>query len=151
MAIKFPEFGDINFRLPQRFEIFLLVVIALLLFLADINLNKVIDISLDHRVTVFGDITILAVSLFWSAIILFHIAVATLVIRAILDRGTHIFYDSIVGVMMLFGVSIVLAGALAHFNGQPVQFFSIMVSFINFYHFGILMIVVGLIYFALTD
>ena len=141
----------IHFSLPTRIETFLLVTIVFLLFLADISLHKAADFGLDYKVTVFSGLQIKAIILFWVGIILYHILLVVLISRALLDRGTHHFYDAFTGIFILFGVAVILSGALFHFNPSPIPVFNIVVSVIDFYHFGIALQVIGLIYYSLTD
>jgi|TARA_R100000049_G_scaffold4330_1_gene9794 hypothetical protein len=141
----------IRFALPKRFEITLLVAMVFLLFLSDINLNKSIDLGLDYRVTIFGDLMIKAILLFWLAIIMYHIILSILVIRAILETRTHYIFDWIVAVVMFFGTMILLSGALLHFSTDTVPVFVYTIGITSYYHFGILLQVFGAFYFALTE
>tara|TARA_Y100000034_G_C6843157_1_gene381666 strand:- start:608 stop:1051 length:444 start_codon:yes stop_codon:yes gene_type:complete len=143
-------FNNINLRLPKRFEIFLLVMVALTLFLTDVNVNKVSDLGVSYQVTVFGNWQPLAVNVFVFGLVIYHLFLIALIFRALIDRGTHLFYDSIVGGIVLFGTYIVVSMAVLQMQGiDTLSFWKI--SVINFYHIGITIQISGLIYYSLTD
>ena len=56
---------SINFEIPKKLELSLLVLMIFTLFLFDINRNKLADKGIDYSVTVFGYIHIKAFVLFW--------------------------------------------------------------------------------------
>lgn len=140
----------ISFRLPKRLEIFLLVAAALTLFLMDINVNKVADLGVDYRVTVFSSFQPLAINVFIFGLVLYHILLVGLILRAIVDKGTHLMWDALVGMIVVFGTYIVVSGAILQIQGiKALTFWDVLT--INFYHVGIALQIIGLLYYSLTD
>jgi hypothetical protein len=140
----------IAFGLPKRFEIFLLVMYSLLLFLFDINQNKRIDFGPDYMVTVFEGFKINAGDLALVALILFHLVLFTLFVYSLKRPGTHEYWDIAIGALALFGVAILLAGYMNEINNVPTYFFVELES-VSFYHIGIAFQIIAAVYWSLTD
>lgn len=146
----------IKFERPRKFEIFLLVLMILMLFWADVLQNKFTDFNLDYKVSVFKDLfgtsfQFKAITGFWIAILLYHILLATIIIRALFKRATSHIYDSVVGISALFGTMLILLGAIVSIYTDSIPFFSVQTSVINVYHLGIAVNLLSAIYYGVTD
>lgn len=142
----------IKFGLPDKLERFLIAALFLLLFFFDVLQNKFLDLGLDYRVNVISGISFRAINGFWIVILAYHIVLFSLISRSIWKRGTHHFYDFVVGIFAIIGVFAVIAGALLgiYFGANEMIPFIFNITQINLYHIGIGLQVLSALYFIFT-
>tara|TARA_Y100000310_G_C20685663_1_gene818771 strand:+ start:1248 stop:1715 length:468 start_codon:yes stop_codon:yes gene_type:complete len=151
------DLGDIKFKPPERVEVVLLVLMVFTLFLADVNQNKFNDFGLDYKVTFYQDLGALgtfqmkAITLFWVAIIIFHILLVSVFTLSILKRGTFYGFDLIAGIVALLGLVILVSGALLTIYTAKVPVFWGTIAVVTYYHVGILLEVLAGLWFASTE
>ena len=142
---------NVDWEFPKKLEIAMLVLMVFSLFLFDINLNKLSDKGMDYEVTVFGDMKIPALTLFWASIIVYHLLLIGIYTRAIMKEGTHYVIDYIVGAVQMFGTLILLSGAWGHFYFETINLGFTTIKTITYYHVGIALQVIGSFWWATTD
>ncbi len=142
----------IHFRPPKRLEVILIATAIFVLFLADVTQNKVLDLGLNYKVSFIEGVTVLAITLFWIAIIVYHILLFTLILNSLFKKRTHHIYDAIFGILALFGVTVIVSGALLSIYTTDIPFFGISIPAITYYHvFGILPQIIAMAWFASTE
>lgn len=142
----------IDFRLPDRFELGLFVLAGLFLILFDYAQNTYQHfMDINHPTIVFG---MTAINLFWITFILYHIVLFIAYFRSIRKKGTHYIWDWIFGSLAFIGMFFLLVGGIGAIYFTPTEglpfFFNI--GQITVYHFGgIVLQIVGLVYFMVTE
>ncbi|MFA5855790.1 MAG: hypothetical protein WC867_00395 [Candidatus Pacearchaeota archaeon] len=138
----------------DRMEILALILFVLCLFLLDVNLNKIMDNGLDVYPTVIGDYNVLSTSAFWFGFIAAFIIFIFISFRSVYERKSNLgFFDGIFGIVGIIGLMVILSGGLlAFFHDSSLEFpfFSYTVTRVTYYHTGIALSILSLIYFALT-
>jgi hypothetical protein len=143
----------IRFGFPKKIEGFLIGGMIFLLFMLDILQNKIQDFGLDYVVTYFtAGKTVPAIDLFWVAVIGFTIFATLVFSRSIWEGRKDMKVDVFFGIIMFVGLVLIIAGAIAAFSfkgPEPVPWFY-NIPQISFYHIGMLMEIIGGLYFAIT-
>lgn len=143
----------IKFRLPKRIEVVLIAIAIFLLFWADVLQNKAIDFGLDYKVHLTESVIFTSISAFWFVLIFYHITLLTLFVYSILQKGTHYFWDFVIGVLASFGIGVIMTGAITGvYDIKQIPFFTFNLGLITFYHiFGIFPQIIAMFYFAFTE
>ena len=140
----------IVFATPHRLELVLLSFYFLFFFIADLAQNKFLDLGLDYRVIVFWNQTALALDVWLLFLIAFHVCLVGLFMLSLKQKDTNTVYDFVVGTIALFGVGILLAGAIVQIYANTVHIFFTTMPSINLYHLGIYCEVFAGFYWAFT-
>lgn len=136
----------------NKVDLMSLIFFVLALFLLDVNLNMIASYGIGMRSPVFNGNTISATSLFWFGFILMGICLFLICVRSLERRKAFRFFDILFVVAGILGSGIILSGGLLIFFGGDnfiIPFFSFMINRIDFYHFGIGLSILTIIYFAL--
>jgi len=142
----------VKFGWPDYIESLLIGGIFLLLFLFDVLQNKFLDLGLDYKVNVFSGLQFTALNGFWIVVLIYHFVLMGLILRSVWDRGTHKYYDYIVGAITIVGLFLIIAGAIAgiYFDAHQAIPWLFNMAQINIYHLGISLQVFGALYFLIT-
>jgi len=141
---------------PSKFEILLIVILIFLLFWSDILANKAVDLGENYIVHFFKDLSgkslgFTAITGYWWVMVFYHITLITIFIRSLFKRKTTIIPDAIVGTIQIFGTILLIVGAISSLYTQTIPFFGFTTNWLNIYHAGILIQIVGSIYWATTE
>lgn len=142
---------NINFKLPDRFELGLFMLAGLFLIIFDYSQNMFQFHKDLNYITLFG---ITAINLFWITFVAYHATVFTAFFRALSKKGTHYIYDWVFGSLIFVGMFALLVGGIGAMYVSPreplVFFFNI--AQIDLYHFGgVLLQLIGLGWFVVTE
>ena len=151
MPQTFKKFPKIVFRAPDKGEWALFIFGFIMFGILDYAQNAFQVPHTIHYMTVFG---IEAITLFWISVLLYHLALFTAFYRAIHIRGTHHFWDWLVGTVAFIGVYFLIVGGIAAIYYLPNQAVPWIFGFaqITAYHiFGVGFQVAALLYFMFTD
>jgi hypothetical protein len=140
----------LNFQLPGRFELFLLVMAGLFLIVFDWTQNM----FQSHENLNYPLLGTPAIYLFWLTFIAYHIMLFIAFGRAIKIRGTHYLFDWVAGSIAFMGMFFLLVGGIGAMYYAPEEalpfFFNI--PQITIYHFGgVAMQLLALGYFIVTE
>jgi len=132
-----------------------LIFFILALFLADVCLNLINADGISTRTPIFGDYSMAATSGFWIGFIAMLFFFLLISFRAVYKRKNRLgVFDAIFGVIGVVGLMITLSGGLILFYNQQtysiIPFFTYNLTRINYYHFGIFLDILSILYFAIT-
>jgi len=141
-------------KFPDKLEIFALVMFIFALFLLDVNANLIGAYGPDIQANVIAGKTIDATSAFWGGFIGACVFFLLIVTRSMYNpkkkfTGGDLFF-TIVGIV---GLAIILSGGMLlfwHNNALEIPFFATSLTRVNYYHIGIGLEFLTVIYFALT-
>lgn len=147
----------LNFELPGRIEWALFIVAGLMLIIFDWTQNmfqfqmRIGNPDYLHYL-LWGFIP--AIVLFWISFIVYHVVLFIAYGRAIQRRGTHYVWDWLFGTLAFAGMFFLLVGGIGAMYFAPKEslpfFFDI--AQITIYHFGgVLLQLIGLGYFIVTE
>lgn len=141
-------------RFFDKIELFGLLFFLGGLFLYDVNLNNIGSYGLSTTSSVFGGGVVNASSMVWTGFLLAMIGYCIVVIRSFYKRQEHLtYFDAVFGIVGTVGLMITLAGGLLifwHPNTLIIPFYGLELTRITFYHFGIALDLLALVYFAAT-
>jgi len=142
----------INFQLPTRFEWALFIIAGVTLMIFDYSQNVFQAFGDLHHPSFIPGVTTLA--LFWITFAIYHIVLFIAYGRAIIRRGTSYMLDWVFGSIVFVGMFFLLVGGIGAMYYSPTDslpfFFNI--PQITVYHFyGILLEIIGLGYFIITE
>lgn len=144
--------ANINFRLPDRFELGLFILAGLFLIVFDYAQNTYQHyMDIHHTTIVFG---LSAINLFWITFVLYHIVLFIAYFRSIRKKGTNYIWDWAFGSLAFVGMFFLLVGGIGAIYFKPSEslpfFFDI--GQITVYHFGgVVLQLIGLGYFMVTE
>lgn len=143
----------LKFERPKKFEIYLFTVAVIIFAVLDYAQNVFQFPAVDgiYTPTMFG---IDAITLFWITFVLYHISIFIAFIRAVAVRGTHHYIDWVFGSLIFVGMYFILAGAVGaiYYAGDQAVPWLFNLPQITAYHFlGILIQVISLGYFMVTE
>lgn len=141
----------IQFATPRKSELILLFLYGIFFMWFDLLQNKAIDLGIDYKVNWFGDVMTSALDLSIIMLIIFHIILVSLFLISLKSKGTHRIYDSIMGVIALFGIAILLGGFVNSLYSDTIRFLFIDMSSTEFYHVGVAIEFVYGLYLAFTS
>lgn len=149
------DFNKIKLVFLDKVEMMSLIFFLLALFLADVCLNLVSADGVDTRVPIFGPYSTTAVACFWVGFIAMLFFFLLIGFRSVYKRKNKLgLFDAVFGVIGVLGLMITLSGGMIlFFNTQtyaPIPFIGMSIARINYYHFGIFLDILSIIYFALT-
>jgi hypothetical protein len=122
-------------------------------FLLDVQLNMISAYGQDVKVPFFGGKLLSAMSLFWLGMLVACFSFLLFSIRALYRRKSIKKLDLIFSIMGGVGLAIVFAGGLLIYAGADnliIPFFTKQITRIDFYHSGLVLDFISLIYFSLT-
>jgi len=138
----------------DRLEIIAFIFFVLAIFLADVNLNMIMAYGKDVQVTVIGMNKVNSTSAFWFGFIAAVILFFFISLRSVYERKNKLgLFDGIFGIIGVIGLMITLSGGLLafwHDSGLEIPFFKYTLTRVNYYHIGIAMDLLSLLYFAIT-
>jgi hypothetical protein len=135
-----------------KVDVMSLLFFVLALFLLDVNLNLISVYGSGMRSPVFNGETISATSLFWLGFIIMSVCFFIICLRSLERRGSFKFADIFFVVVGILAWGIILSGGLLLFFGGDnfvIPLFSFMINRIDYYHFGIGLSILTIIYFAM--
>jgi hypothetical protein len=97
-----------------------------------------------------GTIKALALDVWVIFLILFHLALVGLFLMSLRSKATSRVFDVFIGIFALFGVAILLAGAIVQIYSQTIHFLFMNFNSLDFYHLGVYIEVFAGVYWALT-
>lgn len=143
---------NIDFRLPDRTEWGLFILAGLFLIIFDYTQNMFQHFQdLHYHTIVFG---IEAITLFWITFALYHIVLFSAYFRAIRKKGTSYYWDWIFGSLAFAGMFFLLVGGIGamYYSPQEALPFFFNIGQITVYHFGgVILQLIGLAYFMITE
>ena len=140
----------IQFASPHRVELILIALFLTFGLWFDIVQNQIISYGFGHRVTWFGNVSTSAFDLAMVMLFAFHIVLVTLFVRSLRSKDTSAVFDMIVGTLALFGVAIMLSGFFNDAYGKMVTLFGFTLSAVSYYHVGIAIEGLTVMYYAFT-
>jgi len=148
--IEFEIFGkEVSIGTPDKIESILIALYLVFFFIANQAQNKVIDLGIDYRVITIFKLNALAIDVWITFIILFHIALVGLFVMSLRSKDTHRIFDIIAGIFALFGVAILVGGVVNMIHSPTIHFFTTFRS-IDFYHIGVYIEIVYAFYLTFT-
>ena len=139
----------------KKLEMFSVIVFIFSLFLLDVNANMLMAYGKEVMVTVFGDIFVASTSMFWLGFLIGLASFLTFTMTSIVMRKgalkkLDVFFAIIGGV----GLGIILSGGLLVFGEMgeltTIPFFFWTLSRATYYHIGIGLEILTVLYFTLT-
>lgn len=138
----------------DKIQMLAIVFFLLGLFVFDVNANNIGAYGLDTKVGVINGSQVPASNMFWlgflvSAVCFFIITLRSMFYHKKYPSKLDVFF----GLIGVIGLMIVLSGGMLlfwHNNALQIPFFSWIISRITYYHSGIGLSILSLIYFALT-
>ena len=131
-----------------------LLFFILALFLMDVNLNLISAAGLNTIVPVYGNTVVKASSMVWLGFLLALLFFFIISFRSLYKRKQHLTkWDILFGTIGIIGLMITLSGGLLLFTNQidlVIPFFSYNIPRVLYYHTGIGLDLIAVIYFALT-
>ena len=141
------------FTLSEKFEILVILIFILSLFLLDVNANLIGAYGKDIPVHIYKEKTVPATSMFWLGFISAFVCLIFLGTRNKYNiRRRRVTLDLIFLIFGIIGLMIILSGGILlfwHNNLLEIPFFSYNVARITYYHIGIGLEVIVLFYYAL--
>jgi uncharacterized membrane protein (DUF485 family) len=140
--------------LLRKFELLSVLLFIFALFLLDVNLNLIASYDLSMNVPLFNGIVIPASSMFWLGFIVMSVCLFIVCIRSFHRRKNFRGFDILFSLTGIIGWGIILSGGLLIFFGGDdfiIPFFNMLISRIDYYHIGIGLEVISIIYFALVN
>jgi hypothetical protein len=139
----------------DKIKMLALIFFILALFMADVCLNLISADGINTRVPIFLNYSTTATSCFWLGFIFMLFCFLLIAFRSVYKRKSKIgVFDGIFGVIGVLGLMITLSGGLLVFYIKEtylvIPFFSYSLTRITYYHFGIFLDILSLLYFALT-
>lgn len=138
----------------DKVEILSVVLFILAIFLMDVNLNIISAYGVETRVTVLNDLRLDSVSLFWLGFIASLFFFFLVSIRSLYKRQRHLTkFDITFGAIGVVGLMIILSGGILlfwHDNSLIIPFFVYRLTRVTYYHIGIGLSLISIVYFALT-
>jgi len=139
----------------DKVEMLSLIFFILALFLADVCLNLISADGINTRTPIFGDHSMTAASGFWIGFIGMLFFFLLISFRSVYKRKNKLgIFDAVFGIIGVIGLMITLSGGMILFYNQQtysiIPFFAYSLTRINYYHFGILLDILSIIYFAIT-
>jgi len=138
----------------NKFEVLSVLIFIFALFLLDVNLNLIASYSLGINVPVFNGLVVPASSMFWLGFIAMSICLFIVCVRSFHRRRKFIGFDLFFALMGIIGWGIILSGGLLIFFGGDdfiIPFFNLLINRVDYYHIGIGLEVLTIIYFALMN
>jgi len=123
------------------------------IFLLDVNANIISSSGNQALVAFFGDISLKSASMFWLGLIVATVSLFLFSIRSVYLRKKRKGWDIFFVVLGVLGWGVIFSGALLILAGCGnfmMPFFNYVIPRISFYHFGIVLSAITLLYFALT-
>lgn len=146
--------GKFKKFLIDKIELLALLFFLGGLFLMDVNLNNIGAYGLDITVGVFGAKEVPATNMVWTGFIIAIASYFVIAIRSLYKRHNNLrLWDIVFGTIGVLGLMITLSGGLLlfwHSNALQIPFFSLPLTRITYYHIGIAINTITLLYFALT-
>lgn len=139
--------------LIDKIEMLAILLFIFALFLLDVNLNLISAYGLKTTVPFSAQNLVPATSMFWLGFIFMSVCLFIVSIRSIYRRVKRERPDSFFAIFGIVGWGIILSGGLMLFAGGDnliIPFFSLEIPRINYYHFGIFLEALTIVYFALT-
>lgn len=145
--------------LARKVEVLSMVFFILAIFLLDVNANVIGAYGQGITVNIINGIRYPATTMFWAGFIaacLFFIILATRTIYHPLKARSTLRkkFDLIFGIIGTLGLMIILSGGMLlfwHNNALQIPFFSIPLTRIGFYHSGVAILLLTILYYALTN
>ena len=148
------EINKLKSIFADKTELLALIFFIFAMFLLDVNANLISAYGPDLKVHVFGNILVPSTSMFWLGIIVGLISFLIFSIEAISrKKGTLKKIDMFFAIIGGIGLGIILSGGLLVFAGADdlkIQFFKWTIERITYYHIGIAIEALTVLYFALT-
>lgn len=139
----------------DKVELLSLIFFILALFLADVNLNLIFTDGINTRVPILLNYSTTATSCFWFGFIAMLFFFILISFRSVYKKRARLgFFDALFGIIGVIGLMITLSGGLLVFylpkTYLMIPFFTYEISRITYYHIGIFLDILSIIYFALT-
>jgi hypothetical protein len=139
----------------DKIEMLSLIFFILALFMADVCLNLIFTDGINTKVPIIFNYVTTATSCFWLGFIAMLFFFLLISFRSIYKRKSKLgVFDAIFGVIGVIGLMLTLSGGLLVFyipqTYLMIPFFTYEISRITYYHFGIFLDILSIIYFALT-
>lgn len=154
MVKKRVKARDLKKVFLSKFELFSVLVFIFALFLLDVNLNLIASYGMNTNVPVFQGNVVPATSMFWLGFIAMSVCFFVICVRSFHRRKRFRGFDVLFSIAGIIGWGIILSGGLLIFFGGDdfvIPFFSMLVNRIDYYHVGIGLEVLTVLYFALTN
>ncbi len=145
--------GDFRKPLAHVTETIAILFFIFAIFLLDVNANVIAMSGNQVLVPVFNDIVVKATSMFWLGLIVATISFFIFAIRSMYKRHVKKARDIFFVVLGVLGWGIIFAGGvliMAGCGNFVMPFFDYSIPRVSFYHFGLGLTIVTVIYFALT-
>lgn len=140
--------------LLRKVEILSILFFILALFLLDVNLNLIASYGLSTNVPFFNGIVLPASSMFWLGFVVMTVCLFIVCVRSFQRRKKFKGFDVLFSFIGIIGWGIILSGGLLIFFGGDnfvIPFFNLLVNRIDYYHVGIGLEIISIIYFALVN
>jgi len=138
----------------NKTELLALIFFIFAMFLLDVNANMIAAYGSKIEVHFFGNILVSSTSMFWLGIIVGLISFLIFSIESMaLKKGALKKIDTFFIILGGIGLGIILSGGLLVFAGADdlqIQFFKWTIERVTYYHIGIAIEALTVLYFALT-
>lgn len=141
---------------PDKWEVLFIILYSMALYLFN-DIVNIMSARGGYQITagLISGLQIPLVPLMWTAFVTFHIFLMIVIGRSIWKKqdSTHHYIDLIAGIVILIGVFALLIPTVLMLSGFGTDYmipWLFNIGRTTLYHIGILIQVIGLIYFAVT-
>lgn len=137
----------------DKIELLALLFFIMGIFLLDVNLNMIAVFGGDVKAPVFNGNLVSSMSMFWFGFLVTSFSFLLFSIRSLYKRKVFKKFDLFFAIIGIIGLAIIFAGGLLIFAGGDnlvIPFFSHNIARIDFYHLGIVLEFITILYFSLT-
>jgi hypothetical protein len=146
--------GKIKKFFVDKVELLSLLFFILSIFLIDVNLNMIGAYGLKTEVNFFNETKFASSSLVWLGFLLAFLFFFIIAIRSMYKRQKKLTkFDIFFGTIGVLGLMITLSGGLLLFYQDAlllIPFFSYTLTRATYYHIGLVLNFISVLYFALT-
>lgn len=151
MTKKLKRFKEI---FTDKVQMLSLIFYILALFILDVNANNIGAYGIDTYVNFINGIKFPATSMFWFGFLAACFFFLLTTVRSLYHSKRYpTKFDLFFSILGIAGLMIILSGGMLifwHNNALIIPFFSLQITRITYYHIGIGLSIVSLLYFALT-
>jgi magnesium-transporting ATPase (P-type) len=144
----------LKWKIADKTLILSVLVFVFALFLLDVNANLIGAYGQDTQVNLFNGRTVPATYMFWTGFIFLLLSFLVMALRSMYHpKGYPSKLDILFSIIGVLGLMIILSGGLLIFwfnNSLEIPFFSYTLTRITYYHVGIVLEVIVVLYFAIT-
>ncbi len=138
----------------DKFQMLAILLFIGGIFLLDVNANHIGAYGLGIEENFINGIKVRATDMFWLGFIISSLSFFVIILRSMFYHKTYpTKLDIVFGAIGVIGLMIILSGGILlfwHPSSLPIPFFGVEIIRASYYHFGIGLSIISILYFALT-